>query len=140
MDAALSSIKDDTNDKCKTLADTVLKLYGRIANLETGTRGGENSKLKPKRLAGKKELANKTKPASKKDPVTKSKAEAKKNANEKVKPNTHVPKPTILSKPAPRPTSSPSASNSVPRESEASTFFTGNKRSEMTFLSKPLHW
>ena len=38
VETNLASIKDDSNDKCKTLAETVIKLYEKISALETKKR------------------------------------------------------------------------------------------------------
>ena len=114
VDTAVSSIKNDTNNKCKTLADTVTKLYGKIENLATRTKDVENPKIKQRRLAGNKELTIKAKPTSKNCPQTKANPESKKTGNMKVKANTNVPKSTVQSKAAASTGSSSSSSASNP--------------------------
>ena len=46
----VTTIKDDKNEKCKLLADTVMKLYGKISKLNPAKYGKSKyeSKKKPK--------------------------------------------------------------------------------------------
>ena len=51
IEASIGSMKEETNDKCKTLADTVIKLYNKISKIEkapiTNTKNGKKPKATP---------------------------------------------------------------------------------------------
>ena len=38
VETTMGTVKNDTNEKCKTMADTVLKLYGKISKLQTRSK------------------------------------------------------------------------------------------------------
>ena len=60
MEASVGNIKDDTEEKCKTLANTVIKLYRKISKLELASKAKNESQSKPK-LAPVKEINEKAK-------------------------------------------------------------------------------
>ena len=64
MEASVDNIKDDTEEKCKTLANTVIKLYRKISKLELASKAKNESQSKPK-LAPEKEINEKAKLSAK---------------------------------------------------------------------------
>ena len=44
----VNCVKNNTNENCKTLADTVIKLYGKISKVEARIRPVGSSKIKEK--------------------------------------------------------------------------------------------
>ena len=115
----MSSIKEDTNEKCKTLANTVIKLYSKISKLEKATNTVNNApKDKPKLV--KKQTAKL--PSSKPNP---SKTEAPATSKSKTA-STQLPRPSAKAKTSPPPTTKPN----VPTQSSKS-----NRNSKSTFNS-----
>ena len=47
VQTTVSSIKEDTDEKCKTLADTVIKLHSKLSKLETRSKATKTPKTKP---------------------------------------------------------------------------------------------
>ena len=43
IEESIVSIKEDTNEKCKTLANTVMKLYSKIKKMENSPKVASNS-------------------------------------------------------------------------------------------------
>ena len=74
----VSSIKNDSNDKCKTVADTVMKLYGKISKIQAKSKPTGHSKAKEMLQDDKKQKpVIKSKEDTKSKPDTKSKADTK---------------------------------------------------------------
>ena len=49
VETTLGSLKNDTNEKCKTLADAVMKLYEKTSKvkLRTKSKGNSNTRINP---------------------------------------------------------------------------------------------
>ena len=78
IEESVSSIKEDTNEKCKTLANTVIKLYSKISKLGKATNTVNNAP-KDKPILVKKQTAKP--PSSKPNP---SKTEAPATSKSKI--------------------------------------------------------
>ena len=60
MEESVGSIKDDTNVKCKTLADAMLKLYGKVKKIDASTNPLLKPSLISKNKSNKKNIPTKT--------------------------------------------------------------------------------
>ena len=100
--AALGKIQEEANEKCKTLAETVVKLHEKMTKSKTKTEGASNVKVKAA-AAMKKGKVDKAKKSSNPNPLFKAASSAPsstptfKPTSSTFKPGPRVPDPTSSS-------------------------------------------